>query len=371
MALLAAVLRCANTPPIAGGASGTEISACVVSGVIVDSCNNPIAGCIVRLRPYNYIAGEDSVAPGKIQDTNTNAEGKFIIDSVPPGQYLIEITYTDSFGQSIEFAVDSAESLHVLASEKIKSLATIYGNNVPLVPQGTSTVRPSVHVIGFERSAPIDSLGHFEMKVSPGWCRLHLQGIDTSRYQGDTVMYVTPGKRYNIMPPPLFFMPCDSLSCEMRYVQEILDSNGITTLTPESVAVIESGHVTQLLLRGKGLHVLPGSVCWLTHLRILDIGNNLIRELPMGIGNLKKLTTLRADSNSLWIIPAGIGMLYSIRELNLSFNKLSSLPGPITSLMPTKLLNLDGNYLCNIGDFTMGWADFYALAGWRDRQSCW
>ncbi len=367
--LLGAALHCV-APRVAGGASGTEISACVVSGAVVDSSNNPIADCLVRLRPYNYIAGKDSVLPGAMQDARTNTAGKFVLDSVPPGQYLIEITLADSLGKSIEFAVDSAESLHVLSPEKIKSLATIYGNNVPLIPQGASNSQPSVHAIGFERSAPIDSFGHFEMKVPPGWCRLQLQGIDTSRYHGDTVIYLTSGKKYNIMPPPQFmFLPCDSLSCEMKYVQEILDSNGITSLTPESVTVVESGHVSQLLLRGKALRVLPGSVCLLTRLRVLDIGRNFIRELPMGISNLRKLSALRADSNALWMVPAAIGMLFTLRELDLSYNGLMSLPGPITSLMP-KVLRLDGNFLCNLGDFTAGWADFYDF-GWRERQYCW
>jgi hypothetical protein len=372
----AAVLGCTMSKvaepvgPMAGGASGTEISACVVSGAIIDSANNPIAGCMVRLRPYNYISGVDSLVPGAMQDGSTNLAGKFMLDSVPPGQYVIEIIYGDSMGQSIEFAVNSSESLHVLPPERMMSLPTVFGYNVPLVPHGTGADQPSANAIGFERSVPIDSMGHFEMKVPPGWCRLHLEGIDTSRYHGDTIIYLTPGKRYNVMPPPLFFFPCDSLSCEMRWVQEILDSNGIAALTPESVTVVESGHVTQLLLRGRGLRVLPGSACLLWRLRVLDIGKNFIRELPMGISNLARLTTLRADSNALWIVPATIGMLYGLRELDLSNNWLSSLPRPITSLMPTKLLKLDGNMLCNLGDFTAGWADRYSF-GWRERQFCW
>ena len=373
--LLAAMTRCTSRggddpPTFTGGASGTEISACVVSGTVIDSCNNPMPNCRVRLRPYNYLAGVDTLSPGEIQDDTTDAAGKFLLDSVPPGQYMIEINYAESLGQSIEFGVDSAESLHILLPETVKPMATISGYNVPLAPEGATPVPPSVQVIGFERSAPIDNMGHFEMKVPPGWCRLHLQGVDTSKYRGDTVLYATPGKHYNIMPPPNFFFPCDSLACEIAYVQEILDSNNLTSLSPESVIVVMSGHITELHLRGKALHVLPESVCWILHLRVLDVGNNSLQALPMGLANWPKLVTLRADSNVLWWVPASIGMLMSLRELDLSYNLLQSLPGPITSIMPKKLLNLNGNMLCNLGSFTEQWANYYT-PGWREHQYCW
>jgi hypothetical protein len=367
------LIHCSNTPMLTGGASGTEISACVISGVIVDSCSKPVPGCLVRLRPHDYIAGVDSILPGIMQDDTTDTAGRFSMDSVPPGQYCIEYTFAESLGRSIDFAVDSAESIKVFEPEIIKSMAMIYGDNLPLTSQDTSVAsaaNPSVQLIGFERATLITNAGHFEMKVPPGWCRLNLQGIDTIRYNGNTIFYVMPGKQYSITPSQNFLLPCDSLACEMAHVQEILDSNGLQSLSPESVTVVESGHVVELRLHGRGLRVLPSAVCWLWRLHVLDIGKNSLHEIPLGIGNLRRLTAFLADSNFLWYVPASVGMLISLRELDLSYNQLQSLPDPITSLVPTKRLLLDGNMLCNLGSFTEHWANKYAL-GWQEQQHCW
>jgi hypothetical protein len=366
--VMAFTTRCIRINSVAGGATGTEISACVVSGEIVDSCGNPVPNCVVRLRPNNYIAWVNTILPGKVQDDTTNGSGRFSMDGVPPGQYCIEVTSDDSLGQSVEMAVDSEESLKVLTPTVIQPMAVIYGNNLPLAIQGAP---PYVRAIGFERSAPIDSTGHFEMKMVPGWCRLHLQGVDTNRYHGNTVVYAKAGKAYNVMPMPYSFTFCDSLACEMKIIQEILDSNALQSLTPESVMVVDSQHVTELLLRGRGIRVLPKSIGLLWRLQVLDVGKNYLYELPWEIGFLRKLAVLRADSNnSQWFsVPASIGMLSSLIELDLSNSRITSLPPTITYLTPTKHLNLDRNSLCNIGNSTELWANQYAF-GWRERQYC-
>ena len=49
------LLRCGLEPMnVAGGASGTDLSACVVSGNVVDSSGNPVAGAVVYLRQAGF-----------------------------------------------------------------------------------------------------------------------------------------------------------------------------------------------------------------------------------------------------------------------------------------------------------------------------
>jgi hypothetical protein len=368
-AILCTAEKVASPPTLSGGATGTEISACTVSGKVVDSLDKPVAGCVVKLRPQDFLSGIDAVLPGRAQDNVTNDEGRYSFDGIQPGLYYLEVAYSDSFGRSVEVAVDSAESLKVLVPTVIEPLATIFGNNLPVTPStGSASLSPSVRAIGFDRTALIDSTGHFEMKVPPGWCRLHLEGVDPNFYQGNTVVYAKSGTFYNVTPPQYFFTPCDSLPCEKAFIQELLDSNGLFALTPESVTVVEAGRITELHVRGRGLHVLPPSICWLLRLRVLDVGKNFLPDLPVGIGNLRKLTILRADSNWLWYLPPSIGMLFSLRELTISTNFLQSLPGPITALKPT-ILDLNFNMLCNMGNSTEVWADQFAF-GWKERQYC-
>ncbi|CAE6020930.1 unnamed protein product [Arabidopsis arenosa] len=95
-----------------------------------------------------------------------------------------------------------------------------------------------------------------------------------------------------------------------------------------------------------------------SRVRVLDISENFIKEVPTkissfgsmqklllqgnglsdesiqweGIASLKRLMLLSISHNNLTVMPAAVGSLTSLRQLDVTNNKLTSLPNEITSL---------------------------------------
>ena len=359
--------------PIAGGASSTEVGSCGIEGFVVDSLHQPLSGSLVRLRPFDYAAGSDSASLAWVnRNVLSDRDGRYKFDTVKTGRYKVEAVSDDSLlGLVIDIQIDTAETLRVLPAATLLPMVVIEGSNIPIKPDGHE--RPSVHVIGLEHSAAIDSTGKFAIKVPSGWTRLSMQGVDSSAYAADTIFFSHPGDRIAMGPPQEPEPPpdgkCDSLPCDLSIVKEILGEAGLTTAAAESVCVVAQNHVVELHLRERGIKNLSKSVGKLDWLRKLDVGGNMLDSFPSTIGHLKRLEELIADHNTLLGIPATIGMINPLRRLDLSGNALQSLPEPITYLRSLVWLDISGNLLCNIGEMTAQWADRID-PGWRERQQC-
>ncbi|MBN1307532.1 MAG: hypothetical protein JXA18_06425 [Chitinispirillaceae bacterium] len=365
-ASLFGALRCsAPVQVVDGGASGTDVGICMVYGEVIDSLSRPVAESTVRLRPFDYIAGRDTDSVVK-RDVSTGADGRFALENVPEGRYIVECIYADSFGEATECVIDSIDTIAFLPPAVLRPIALIVGNTAGEKPLGEGD--HSVQVVGLERSTPIDSSGNFRLLAPAGWRRLNLHGIDPDRPDIETLIYLKPGSNELEKQPHRAPPMCDNLDCELAVVRELLDSNDIQSIPPESLVTIEENRVVELRIRGLGMRVLPESVCRIVRLRVLDIGANSLRELPWSLDRLRRLAELVADSNALREVPASIGMIDSLRRLDLSFNQLLSLPEPITYLSLTSL-NLTGNMLCNLGEFTRKWIDTYD-PDWKEGQNC-
>lgn len=73
---------------------------------------------------------------------------------------------------------------------------------------------------------------------------------------------------------------------------------------------------------------IPDEVASLTHVRRLDMAQNLITILPSSIGSLSKLQNLCVSSNQLESLPSTLWRLPSLRALDVSFNNLTNLNIP-------------------------------------------
>lgn len=349
-----------------GGASGTDVGMCKVHGEVADSLGRPVTGSIVRLRPFDYLAGLDDTAIFK-RDVVTGSDGRFTIDSVPAGRYSVECISGDSSGQAINCNVDTADSVEFLLPMVVMPLSTVVGTIPGPLPSGE--MNRSVQVIGLERSVPIDSNGNFRLMVPSGWSRLNFHGIEQERPDYDTLVFFQSGHNEWFRTPPQHSMLfCDSLPCEMVIVRELLDSMRLTKLTPESVVVVAGNRVVELRLRARGIKFLPDPVGKLRYLRVLDIGANELHELPRTIEFLRNFRELYIDHNQLLSIPPSIGQLDSLRILDCSFNKLQSLP-PTIELLVLDSLNFGDNMLCNLGETTRKWMNAHD-PDWRERQIC-
>ncbi|XP_042453789.1 plant intracellular Ras-group-related LRR protein 8-like isoform X2 [Zingiber officinale] len=109
-------------------------------------------------------------------------------------------------------------------------------------------------------------------------------------------------------------------------------------------------------------------------IRVLDISNNLIREVPTkvgllqslnklllnannitddsisweGLSSLKSLTVLSINQNCLTMLPSTVGTLTSLCQLHLSNNKITSLPDELGSLNKLEILKVANNRLSSI-----------------------
>lgn len=359
------VIRCTAPVDVAdGGASGTDVGFCKVLGTITDTLGRPVAEGLVRLRPFDYIVGRKDGDVVK-RDVYSYADGRYIFDSIPAGHYTIECLSPDSLGQIVDCVIDSIDTIVVLPLAIVRPMAVLIGKSVGGKIQGEGADR-SVQAIGLERSAPIDNEGNFELRVPAGYCWLNLHGIDPENPDIDTTLYLRPGRNEMSAQPP-HNSPCENLICELKVVRDILDSNGLQSINPESVVVVAGNRIVELRLRGKGIRILPLAVCRIARLRVIDVGNNKLRELPHTMKLFFQLEELLADSNKIRMIDPSLGTLQSLRKLDLSFNQLQSVE-PITYLS-LSYLDVSGNMLCNIGDSTRKWLDEYD-PDWKDTQVC-
>lgn len=363
LVLCTAVLFCTQPVDVAGGGSGTEISGSTIRGTVKDTSQRPVSEGIVRLRPFDYLVSEPMEDTTRKQDRSIGTNGTFSFENVPAGHYIIECIHGDSFGVAMDYEIDTSDTFSILPDIVIQRMSVISGRNMISSPDNHL---PPIQVRGLERSIPVDERGNFNVLVPPGWNRLHIYSSNTPNGTIDTLIYCIGGEEKKFDGPPHQPPRCDGVECDLAIVQEILDSNAITTILPESLVVISNNSVTELYLRDLDIYVLPMSIGKLYNLKVLDIGHNKLHVLPPTIEHLRNLTVLRADQNQLWNIPAAIGTLDSLEFIDFAFNKLQSLPEPITYLNPKKVIFIS-NQLCNIGERTKEWL-FKVKAEWYHQE---
>ncbi|XP_077215801.1 putative disease resistance protein RGA3 [Tasmannia lanceolata] len=82
-------------------------------------------------------------------------------------------------------------------------------------------------------------------------------------------------------------------------------------------------------------------------LRVLDLGDACVRDLPDSIGELKYLRYLDLSSTPIGTLPESIGSLYNLQTLKLCYcNQLSELPKSIGNLINLRHLAFKGCKIC-------------------------
>ena len=115
-------------------------------------------------------------------------------------------------------------------------------------------------------------------------------------------------------------------------VRAILDANGLTKKTVESVAVIEDQHVVGLYLQEGGVTKITDDIAKLRRLRLLhlygdrNLEHPLLTEISPKIAKCTRIEELLLNSNDLSTLPKEISKLKKISKLSLADNKLKDLP---------------------------------------------
>ncbi|KAG2713678.1 hypothetical protein I3760_04G187600 [Carya illinoinensis] len=115
----------------------------------------------------------------------------------------------------------------------------------------------------------------------------------------------------------------------------------------------EVGSITEITLENKGLDGTLDRFDFsaFPNLNSLNLNlNNLVGDIPTGVGNATKLTFLDLASNNFTSpIPPGIGNLLELQVLRLQNNSLTGqIPYQLSFLQKVWLLNLSANYLENL-----------------------
>lgn len=104
-----------------------------------------------------------------------------------------------------------------------------------------------------------------------------------------------------------------------------------------------------LVLADNDLTEVSDRVGDLGKLRMLDLGHNRLRELPIGLGRLEALSDfLYLHDNRLTGLPASLGRLQRLRYLNISRNAFEVFPEVVATMRSLVELRVADNRLTEL-----------------------
>ncbi|MBF4465807.1 GTP-binding protein [Flavobacterium sp. LC2016-12] len=113
---------------------------------------------------------------------------------------------------------------------------------------------------------------------------------------------------------------------------ETLIINGVPSNLPASFSNLKN--LKNLQLTGS-LQNLPVKIGDLKKLEYLAVDGMQIKEIPESFGGLTSLKFFNAASNQITVIPASFGNLTSILTIDLSYNKIAEFPNSLSNLSNT------------------------------------
>jgi len=134
-------------------------------------------------------------------------------------------------------------------------------------------------------------------------------------------------------------------------VRQILDTNGLDTVKVDDIAKKYNERINTLYFYNMPtfniLPVIIGELKTLTTLKICLTG---VVKVPREIENLKLIRILDLSQNKLTSIPLEIGNLEEIRRMNIQQNELTSLPPEIGNLKKMYSFQIQKNKITSIPD---------------------
>lgn len=255
--------------PVAGGAS----SETVIGRVLLPG-GEPAAGVSYTLRDMRHLRDPKDRLPSKIaasagpKSGRTDSQGRYRIDSVPPGEYLLEFEGAAFGALLLPVDVDGRVGTVSLEDDSLREAGSLTGR---LVPAADTSVRDSalrsayVQLFGVDRAVSVDSAGRFRiLGLAPGRYRLRaaaafpfLQGAELAGVEvasGDTsdigdlaLIRISAASFTPLVPDGLIaYWPCDEGAGDLT-VDPVGANDGVLSGGPSWAAGI----------RGKAL-VLDG-----------------------------------------------------------------------------------------------------------------
>ena len=137
------------------------------------------------------------------------------------------------------------------------------------------------------------------------------------------------------------------LPIQVRQLTHIVELNIISNQFKELNGVEFLSRLERVFGISNSISVFPKQLCFL-HLTLLNLANNRIESLPEEIGNMTSLRGLLLDTNLLKKLPVSIGQLKNLDTLNLMQNQLECLPEEFENFPYMHFLRLDKNQLTTL-----------------------
>ncbi len=345
---LLCVLSCSPGENIAGG--GTDVGNAKVVCGFVNPDGSPVEGAKIRVRSSHYLADTSGISNSGIDsqhDGATDRNGKFEIQRLDPGTYVVEALSSDSTAAILSFRFAQNVRQLQLDPDTLRPPSTVTGTVE--IPDSLRKRSAYAFVEGLERVSRVDSTGRFSISGVP---------------RGDTVtvqvaLYRTSNVVTRRAPLPIVqdtarviepvSLPID-LSDDTLAVRRQLNAAGHTTTSVLSVVTIDSAaqRVSSLDLAYLGIDSLLPGIARLDSCRSIDLTGNSLRNLPSQLADMPILRELELDSNELGQVPPQLQNLQQLRLISLAANQIDSIPIWLTTLSLIETIQLQSNNIDSV-----------------------
>ncbi|XP_019728298.1 malignant fibrous histiocytoma-amplified sequence 1 homolog isoform X2 [Hippocampus comes] len=131
---------------------------------------------------------------------------------------------------------------------------------------------------------------------------------------------------------------------DLSHVEALNLGNNLLQELPEGLAS-SLNNLRVLVLRRNHFSTVPCAVFELRQLVELDLSHNRLRAVAEGLGRLSTLKKLSVSHNSIQQLPEHIAALEFLEELDVSFNDLHDMPASFCGLARLRTLDVDHNKL--------------------------
>ncbi|XP_014487758.1 PREDICTED: leucine-rich repeat protein SHOC-2-like isoform X2 [Dinoponera quadriceps] len=115
---------------------------------------------------------------------------------------------------------------------------------------------------------------------------------------------------------------------------------------------LHGSHIKEIYLKWNKLTTLPPWVMELFNVTNLYMYGNLIKQLPMELGEMHQLTVLDISANKLEHVPSCISNLRNLNCLFLNDNFIETLPVELSQLSNLQILSVSGNQIVALPEWT-------------------
>jgi hypothetical protein len=148
-----------------GGSEGEARSASIAGQVFYQNDERPVSNAVVIFRPSAFLADTNAGTMPIFIDDTTDGDGRFVVDSVDTGDFMVEINDRHGSAVLLHAKVASKDTLVWVGADTLRPTGTLRGTIA--LPSQSGPASVYVQVYGLQRVARMDSAGNFAFGDMP------------------------------------------------------------------------------------------------------------------------------------------------------------------------------------------------------------